>query len=57
MYRNILLHNKHQGFLHNKRSAELMKEMEALADLAPEDVQKQAGFFLKITPQSCQNII
>jgi hypothetical protein len=48
IYQNILLHDKHQGYLHNKRSAELMKEMEALSDLAPEDVQESSRFLLKI---------
>jgi hypothetical protein len=59
MYQNISLHNKHQGYLHNKRSEELMKEMAALTDLAPEEVpdQSQAGSFSKLTSQSCQNII
>jgi hypothetical protein len=48
IYRNILLHNKCQGYLHNKRTAELMKEMEALSDLAPEDVPKASRFLLEI---------
>jgi hypothetical protein len=57
IYQNILLHNKHQGYLHNKKSEELMKEMESLADLAPEEYQSQAGFFSKSTLQSCRDII
>jgi hypothetical protein len=48
IYQNILLHDKHQGYLHNKRSEELMKEMELLADLAPEDVPETSRFLLKI---------
>jgi hypothetical protein len=48
MYQNILLHDKRQGYLHNKRSAELMKEMEALSDLAPEDVPEASRFLLGI---------
>jgi hypothetical protein len=48
IYRNILLHDKRQGYLHNKRSAELMKEMEALSDLAPEDIPEASRFLLKI---------
>ncbi len=27
IYRNISLHDKHQGYLHNKKAEELMKEM------------------------------
>jgi hypothetical protein len=48
IYQNILLHDKRQGYLHNKRSAEMMKEMEALSDLAPEDVPEASRFLLKI---------
>jgi hypothetical protein len=43
-----MLHDKRQGYLHNKRSAELMKEMEALSDLAPEDVPEASRFLVKI---------
>ncbi len=35
IYRNISLHNKHQGYLHNKRAEHLLKEIESFADLAP----------------------
>jgi hypothetical protein len=48
IYRNILLHDKHQGYLHNKKSEELMKEMESLADLAPEEVPESSRFLLEI---------
>jgi hypothetical protein len=43
-----LLHDKRQGYLHNKRAEELMKEMELLADLAPEDVPEANRFLLEI---------
>jgi hypothetical protein len=48
IYRNILLHDKRQGYLHNKRAEELMKEMELLADLAPEEVPEASRFLLEI---------
>jgi hypothetical protein len=48
IYQNTLLHDKCQGYLHNKRAEELMKEMELLADLAPEDVPEASRFLLKI---------
>ncbi len=48
IYQNILLHDKRQGYLHNKRSADLMKKMEALSDLAPEDIPEASRFLLKI---------
>jgi hypothetical protein len=40
--------DKRQGYLHNKKSEELMKEMESLADLAPEEVPESCRFLLKI---------
>jgi hypothetical protein len=43
-----LLHDKCKGYLHNKKSEELMKEMESLADLAPEEVPESSRFLLKI---------
>ncbi len=48
IYQNILLHDKHQGYLHNKMSEELMKDMESLADLAPEEVPESSRFLLEI---------
>jgi hypothetical protein len=48
IYQNILLHGKRQGYLHNKKSEELMKEMESLADLAPEEVPESSRFLLEI---------
>jgi hypothetical protein len=48
IYQNILLHDICQGYLHNKKSEELMKEMESLAGLAPEKVPESSRFLLKI---------
>ncbi len=48
IYQNISLHDKCQGYIHNKRSEELMKEMELLADLAPEEVPEASRFLLEI---------
>jgi hypothetical protein len=56
IYQNILLHDKRQCYLHNKRSAELIKEMEALSDLAPDDLPEASRFLLEILLQSCQNV-
>jgi hypothetical protein len=44
----ILLHNKRHGYLHYKKSEELMVEMESLANLAPEDVPEASSFLIKI---------
>ncbi len=43
-----MLHDKCQGYLHNKKSEELTKEMESLVDLAPEEVPESSRFLLKI---------
>jgi hypothetical protein len=48
IYQNILLHDKYQGYLHNKKSEEPMKEMESLTDLAPEEVPESSRFLLEI---------
>jgi hypothetical protein len=48
IYQNISLHGKCQGYLHNKKSEELIKEMESLTDLAPEEVPESSRFLLKI---------
>jgi hypothetical protein len=42
------LHNKHQGYLHNKRAEHLLKEIESFADLAPEDIPEPSRFLLEI---------
>ncbi len=43
-----MLHDKRQGYLHHKRAEELTKEMESLADLAPEDIPEASRFLLEI---------
>jgi hypothetical protein len=48
IYRNILLQDTRQGYLHHKRADKLMKEMEVLADLSPEDVPEASRFLLEI---------
>jgi hypothetical protein len=48
IYQNISLHNKCHGYLHHKKSGELMMEMESLANLAPEDVPEASRFLLEI---------
>ncbi len=48
IYRNISLHNKHQGYLHNKRAEHLLKEIESFVDLAPEDIPESSRFLLEI---------
>ncbi len=43
-----MLHNKHQGYLHNKRAEHLLKEIESFADLASEDIPESSRFLLEI---------
>ncbi len=47
IYWNVSLHDRRQGYLHTK-SAEIMREIESLSSLAPEDVPKVSRFLLKI---------
>ncbi len=48
IYQNISLHDKRHGYLHHKKSEELMMEMEYLVDLAPEDVLEASRFLFEI---------
>jgi hypothetical protein len=48
IYRNISLHDKCHGYLHKKKSEEILKEVEALLDLAQEDVPEESSFLLEI---------
>jgi hypothetical protein len=48
VYRNISLHNKHQGYLRNKQAALLLQEIESLADLSPDEVPETSRFLLEI---------
>ncbi len=38
IFRNFSLHDKLNGYLHNKKAEEIALELEYLAGLAPEDV-------------------
>jgi hypothetical protein len=48
IYLNISLHNKCHRYLHKKKSEEILKEVEALLDLALEDIPAESRFLLKI---------
>ena len=43
-----LLHDKCHGYLHIKKSEELLMEMDLLSNLAQEDVHKTSRFLLEI---------
>jgi hypothetical protein len=46
--RNIPLHDKHQGYLHNKQLEGLLKKISKLSKLTPEDVPTSSQFLLEI---------
>jgi hypothetical protein len=48
IFRNICLHNKINGYLHKKKSEEIVLELKSLAGTAPEDVPAESQFLLEI---------
>jgi len=48
IYRNISLHNKTNGYLHNKTGKELANEIHRLAELEPDDVPTDSRFLLEM---------
>jgi hypothetical protein len=48
IYRNVSVHDRRQGYLHTKSAEEIMREIESLSSLAPEDVPEASRFLLKI---------
>ncbi len=48
IYRSILLHNKRQGYLHNKQAADLLREIQELSELSPNKVPESSHFILEI---------
>ena len=48
IYRNISLHDKSNGYLHNKTADELAEEIHKLAELEPEEVPYESRFLLEM---------
>jgi hypothetical protein len=48
IFRNISLHDKTNGFLHNKKADEILQLINEFAEVAPEDVLKDSQFLLEI---------
>ena len=48
IYRNISLHNKTNGYLHNKTAEALADEIHRLAELEPNDVPNDSRFLLEM---------
>jgi hypothetical protein len=48
IFQNISLHNRMHGYLHNKKADKIMRQLNVLLDLAPEDVPKASRFLLEI---------
>jgi hypothetical protein len=45
IYRKISLHDKRQGYLHNKQLEDLLREILNLSDLSPKDVLESCKFY------------
>jgi hypothetical protein len=45
---NISLHDKTHRYLHNKKADKIMKQINVLSDLAPEEVPEDSQFLLEI---------
>ncbi len=50
IFRNFSLHDKRNGYLHNKKAEKIALELESLAGLAPEDVPANSQFLLESHP-------
>jgi hypothetical protein len=48
IYCNILLHNRRQGYLHNKQAAALLREIQELSELSHDKVPESSRFLLEI---------
>jgi hypothetical protein len=47
-YRNIALHNRRQGYLHNKQFEDLLQEITKLSDLSLDKVPESCRFLLEV---------
>ncbi len=48
IFQNISLHDRTHGYLHNKKANEIMRQLNVLSDLVPEDVPEASRFLLEI---------
>jgi hypothetical protein len=48
IFRNVSLHNRTHGYLHNQKAEEILHQINILLDLAPEEVPKASRFLLEI---------
>ncbi len=48
IYHNISLHNRRQGYLHNKQSEDLLQEITELSGLSPNEVPESCQFLLEV---------
>ncbi len=48
IFTNISPHDKINGYLHKKKSEEIMLELESMAGTALEDIPAESGFLLEI---------
>jgi hypothetical protein len=48
IYHNTSLHDRRQGYLHNKQSEDLLQEITKLSDLSPDEVPESCQFLLEV---------
>jgi hypothetical protein len=48
IYRIISLHDRRQGYLHNKQLEDLLQEITKLSDLSPNEVPESCRFLLEV---------
>jgi hypothetical protein len=48
IFRNVSLHNRMHGYLHNQKAEEILHQINVLLDLAPEEAPKASQFLLDI---------
>jgi hypothetical protein len=48
IFRNVSLHDRMHGYLHNQKAKEILQQINVLLDLAPEEVPKASQFLLEI---------
>jgi hypothetical protein len=48
IFRNVSLHDRMHGYLHNQKAEEILHQINVLLDLAPEEVPEASRFLLEI---------
>jgi hypothetical protein len=58
IHHNILFHNRREGYLCNKQAADLLREIQELLELSPDEVPESSHFLLEInfTELTCSHL-